>query len=171
MLKKILLIAGIILGTIIVILTVFYIILVIFYGQEKAEEFEVNKPPIDIKMLVAYQGSAYKNTLVENLLNQLKDESIYIKLIDVDGLENIRLSDWDCVVIINTCERGTMNDSVKSFLKRADSLDRIILHTTSGGGVWKTKDFNIDTITGASDLEDIDKVTDDILKRIITILK
>jgi hypothetical protein len=166
MLKKILKVLGIILLIPVVLFFVWYINLAVKYGQKPAEAFEINNQNIENKLLVAYQGSEYKNNLVDVIVKNLKDKSYYIKGIDVKQLKNIQVSDWKYIIIINSCERFQMNRAVVHFLKKLEDYNKIILHTTSGDSGWKTKKFDIDTISGASKNNNVQYITNEILKKI-----
>lgn len=135
-------------------------------SQKVIKTSEINNPENKTKLLIASQGSDYKIKLVNKITNELKEKDIYIKIIDITELSNINNEKWDSIIIINICEKWKMQKSVRIFLSDSKNIDNIILITTSGSGTWKTKKYNIDTITSASEMENIDNIKNLILSKL-----
>jgi len=117
------------------------------------------------------QGSDFKNTLVESLIQHLKGKPVYIKVIDVTVLSEVNEDEWDGVVFIHTTERWKLQPDVKAYLNRAKDLSKVVLLTTSGSGKWKTKDYDIDAITSASKKNELSSLTAKIIARLDLILE
>ena len=138
--------------------------------QGVIESSEIGNPELEHKVLIASQGSGFKNALVEGLSTNLEQRQIYIKVLDVTVLSEVSEEDWDAVVLIHSVEMSKLQPDVKAFLDRAHDLDKVILITTSGPGTWKTNDYDVDIITSASKKEELPGLTKEILKRLDVLL-
>ena len=95
-------IVGIILAGIAGIVLIGFVIYVILYYPRKAESFEFNAPPQTKNILIATQGSDFKDMLTSTLCDSLRGSSVFIKGIDVKKLSNVNEEDWDKILIINS---------------------------------------------------------------------
>lgn len=137
-------------------------------SMTKAASYEVNQiESNNKKILIATQGSKYKNKLTNALVTEMKNESDYIKVIDVSDLSEIKVDEWDVIVMLHTWEIWKPPFPVKKFIDRVateDSKDKLVVHTTSGDGNYKYPD--VDAISGASVLTDIDAIKKKLLHQI-----
>jgi len=139
--------------------------------QGVIEPFEINSPDAIHKVLIASQGSGFKNMLVSGLVDRIKDSPTYIKVVDVTSLSEVNEADWNAVVLIHTTQRGRMQPDARKYLGRAGELDMVILVTTSGSGKWKTEEFDIDTLTSASRKAKVGLLVNTITHRLEAILR
>src|SRR5690554_3363 len=119
------------------------------YSMEEAASFEVNSKENQTSLLIATQGSEFKNGLTNNIVNYYKEKTVFIKVIDISKLKNI-----DIKKFINN------NSQIKA---------KTIVYTTSGAGTKKMKD--VDALTGESKINDIDKASKQIIEKLTPILK
>ncbi len=161
----------IVLGSIIVLCVVVFGIYLLLNRQRVIMSSEMGSPEMKQKVLIASQGSDFKSALVEDLTTRLKAKSLYIKVIDVTSLKEIKEEDWNAVVLIHTTEQWKMPPDVKAYLDRAKDLSKVIILTTSGSGEWKAKDYNVDIITSASRKEELPGLIKEISSRLELILK
>lgn len=139
------------------------------YSMEVAQEFEVNSPELNLKLLVATQGSEYKNEVTKGVVNYYKKDSVYIKVIDVTSLASIDPSHYNAIVVIHTWENWQPPAEVELFIdKTKDIQNKIIVLTTSGEGSYKME--GVDAITGESKLENTNTYINQITKRLESIL-
>jgi hypothetical protein len=131
--------------------------------QGVIEPFEINSPDAIHKVLIASQGSGFKNMLVSGLVDRIKDSPTYIKVVDVTSLSEVNEADWNAVV--------RMQPDAREYLGRASELDKVILVTTSGSGKWKTEEFDIDTLTSASRKAKVGLLVNTITHRLEAILR
>ena len=161
------------LSIIIVILSFIFIIFIgllsykIIFSQKKIESFEINTPNFDKHILIASQGSKFKNQLVKIFSDELKMENFYIKVIDVSLLKNIKISNWQSIIIINAIESGKLEKNVDNFIQKNSLYNNIILVITSGSGKFMLKDYDIDAISTASRMKNIENIKNLIIDRII----
>jgi hypothetical protein len=50
--------------------------------------------------LIATQGSAFKDSIVGAVVAHLKSLAVYVKVVDVSALPQVREADWDAIVVI-----------------------------------------------------------------------
>ncbi|MEO9870604.1 hypothetical protein [Ekhidna sp.] len=124
------------------------------YAMEEVATYEINDPDLENKVLIATQGSKYKNVLVESVIDSLSQSQIYIKVIDVSAIENQNVDDWDAIILIHTWEYGKPPEAVESFMDGKQDLSKIFSVITSGSGEEKME--GVDAITGASKKEDME---------------
>ncbi|MBC8766747.1 hypothetical protein MWU78_14280 [Arenibacter sp. F26102] len=123
------------------------------YAMDIAEEYEVNSPMENSKLLIATQGSTFKNTITTAIVEYYKSESIYIKIIDVSALADVNPTNYNALLIIHTWEMWKPPASIKSFMDRTvDDRGKMVVLTTSGEGTYKME--GIDAITGESILDE-----------------
>ncbi len=145
----------IVLGSLVVLFLIAFGVYLFVNIQDVAEAFEVGSLDSGRKILVASQGSKYKNLMVDTLISRLKGEDVYISVIDISGLKEINQEDWDAEIIIHTTEGYRLPEVVKEYLRRVKSPDEVMLLITSGSGEWKPEDCKVDIITSASKVADI----------------
>lgn len=161
----------IVIGSIIVVLVVVFGIYLFIHKQRVIEPFEVGNAETEHKILIASQGSDFKNALVESLTTHLQKKRVYIKVIDVTSLQEVNEHEWDGLVLIHSSEQWKLQPDVKAYLDRATDLDKIVVVTTSGSGDWKTKDYDVDVLTSASKSEELPSLITNILSRLDATLK
>ncbi len=152
---KVLKIFLIIVGIIVVALIVLFGIYLILNRQSVVEPFAVGNPGLEKKVLIASQGSDFKNAVVESLTTHLENRQVYAKVIDVTSLGEVNEDEWDALVVIHTTEQWKLQPDVDEYLARAQNMDKVILVTTSGSGDWKTDKYDVETITSASRKEEM----------------
>ncbi len=140
----------IIIGIIIVLLIALFGIYLLSHRQGVIKTSEIVNPEARKTVLIASQGSKFKNELVDSIVTRLKNKPLAIKVVDVTTLQEEDETDFPAIVIIHTTEKGQLQPDVKKFLDRSKNLKNILLVTTSGQGDWQTKDYHVDVITSAS---------------------
>jgi len=147
---KLLKIAGISLVSLVGLLIVCFAIYVILYYPRKVESFEINSANPTKKILIATQGSEFKNTLTKMLCDSLKKSSVYIRGMDVGELAEVNDKDWDKILIINSFIIR-LNKNVDRIINRTYAPEKILVFVTSGGSDWQPpSQFKVDALTSAS---------------------
>ena len=140
------------------------------YSMDTAKSFEVNTSMLDRKLIIATQGSEFKNEITKNIVEFYKPDSIYIKVVDISSLLEIDPQNWNALVIMHTWENWKPPIDVKAFIDRTQAFqNKIVVLTTSGQGSFKMK--GIDAITGESKLEKTASYTHLIIERLDPLLK
>ncbi|SHJ43563.1 hypothetical protein SAMN04487911_12120 [Arenibacter nanhaiticus] len=139
------------------------------YAMSEASEYDENSISLDSKLLIATQGSEFKNRLTQEVVAYYKMKEVYIKVIDVSSLERINPINYDAILLLHTWEYWKPPTEVKLYIERQQELlDRMVILTTSGKGTSKMKE--VDAITGESILEDIPYYVNTITKKLDSLL-
>ena len=160
----------IVVGSIVGLLVIAVVGYKFLFSQGVVESFEVNDPALTPKVLIASQGSGFKNALVSGIIEDLKQKPIYIKVVDVSALPEVKEDEWNALVLINTCQSSRLQPDVEEYLSQTQKPDHLVLLTTSGSGNWKPEKSPVDSISSASKKKNVDSLVADILKRVETIL-
>ncbi len=166
---KVLKIILISIGSLIVLMVLIGVIFYFSLTPEKAKTFDVNNPDLNKKLLIATEGSDFKNTLVSNIIDRTKEKSVYIKVTDVNELPKMNKDNWNAIVIITAVQFGKMGNGVDEFLSHVENYDNIILFNTGNMGTFEPK-YNIDALSSASSNNDFDSLTDKILSKIDSLI-
>lgn len=140
------------------------------YAMDVVQDYEVNSPVGNSKLLIATQGSEFKNTITTAFVDYYKKESIYIKVIDISSLADVNPVNYDALLVIHTWENWNPPASIKAFMDRTvEHREKMVVLTTSGQGTYKME--GIDAITGESILDETPMYVDKILKGLNPLLK
>ena len=118
------------------------------------------------KVLIASQKTKFKRTLVSEIVNSLRDNNYYIRVIDVRGLRNESPLNYDTIVIINKCMAGRPDPRVEDFIQEVGQKDKIVLLTTGKLESWKPKSPDIDAMTSASTMSETNRIARIIVSKV-----
>lgn len=139
------------------------------YSMDVVEPYEVNSNNTEKKLLIATQGSDFKDSITNAVVNHYKSEAIFIKVIDIKDLEQIDPDDFNALLVLHTWENWKPPVEVKVFIERSkNEAKKMVVLTTSGDGDYKME--NVDAITGESIIKDIPHFTEQIFERLNPIL-
>ncbi len=147
----------------------FLVLYKIRYSMEVARSFEVNDPMLKQRILIATQGSEYKDAVVQGIVEKFKSRPVYIHVVDISALPTVEESPWNAIVIIHTWENWQPPNVVSDFVQQTKYPDRLILLTTSGDGGFTMDDT--DAITSASLLDDVPTHVEEITMRLDKLLE
>ena len=116
----------IVLGSLVILMVIIFGTYLLINRQGVAEPLEVGSPDMSKKILIASQGSEYKNLMVDTLTSRLKGEDVYISVIDISKLNEVKQEDWDAEIIIHTTESWKLPDPVKEYLDKIENPDEVI---------------------------------------------
>lgn len=139
------------------------------YSMEVAESFEVNTPGLDRRVLIATQGSEFKEAVVAAVVERLRQQPIYIKVIDVSLLGGVDESKWSAVVVLHTWENWKPQLDAKRFMRQVERPERVVVLSTSGAGDEKMA--GVDAITASSSMDKVPQYADAISARIARLLR
>lgn len=122
------------------------------------------------KVLVATQNSKFKRALVSEIHDELNQNSIYLKIIDVRGLKSQSTAEFSAIVIINRCMAGRPDPRVESFIDREPQKNKIIVLTTGIRDSWKPDAPGVDAITSASVLDKSDQIARYIANKVLALV-
>lgn len=139
------------------------------YSMELAEEYELNSHLENSKLLIATQGSEFKNTITTAIVDYYGKEPLYIEVMDIGSLKHVNPSNYDALLIVHTWEMWKPPSSIQSFMDRTvkDRAKMVVL-TTSGEGTYKMD--GIDAFTGESEMDESSLQVGRIIKRLNNLL-
>jgi menaquinone-dependent protoporphyrinogen IX oxidase len=132
------------------------------------EGFTVNDPSSEQHLLIATQGSAFKDAVVAGVVERLSERPIFIQVVDVTALPDADESDWDAIIVLHTIEYGKAPAPAQTFVDRVGQSGKVVVLSTSGAGDFKIE--GIDAISSASRMTDVPGRVDKILSRIESLL-
>ena len=138
------------------------------YSMKAAKPFEVNSPSSKDHILIATQGSKFKDSVVYEVIDELKTKSIYIRVIDVSDLTTVKEGDWTAIIILHTWENWKPQKDAKLFIQQIKDKQKLIVLATSGQGNYTIED--IDGITSASKLTDVSDKAKELTERVTKLL-
>lgn len=139
------------------------------YSMDKVAESTINTPELERSLLIATQGSEFKNAITNNIVNEFKKDSIFIRIIDISALTQVEARDYSAILLIHTWENWKPPMGIKEFIERTtDQKDKVVVMTTSGEGSSKIK--NVDAITGESKIENVIPFTERAIERLKPLL-
>jgi hypothetical protein len=141
------------------------------YSMSVVASYEVNDPSMRHRILIATQGSDFKDSIVYELVREFRSRQFYIKVIDVSELAQIKEEAWSAIIILHTWEYSKPPKAVQLFVQRTQpsgTSGKLIILTTSGGGHYKMP--GIDAITAPSQTDEASKHATEIIRRVNDIL-
>lgn len=138
------------------------------YSMAKARSYEVTGVASGPHVLIATQGSAFKDAVVAGLVERLKARSARVQVIDVGMLAGIQEEQWDAMVILHTWEMGKPPAAVRTFTERMRDRDKLAVLTTSGAGDFRLQ--GVDAVSAASSQADVPERVRELAERVDRIL-
>ena len=123
------------------------------YSMDYVTTYEVNSSSLEKRILIATQGSEYKNELVKSIIDSLQSAGVYIRVIDISRLEENYEDRWNAIVLLHTWEYSQPPESIDAFFANNPDQNKMIIVTTSGSG--EEKMMGVDALTGASVKDEI----------------
>lgn len=121
-------------------------------------------------VLIATQGSQFKDTLVGEIVQHLAARSVYVQVMDISGWSSVREDEWSAIVVLHTWEFGKPPPAASAFLDRIRDKRKVIVVTTSGSGHEKLPN-GVDAISAASVVSDIPVLLAEVAKRLDALLQ
>lgn len=138
------------------------------YSMDKVAPFEINNDELNNRVLIASQGSDYKNTVVADVISSFHYDSIYIKVIDVHELGKEKADAWDAILILHTWEIGVPPNTVTEFMEEIADRRKLIVVSTSGSGEEYIE--GVDGISSASLMWEVPNHVQFIVDRIYNLI-
>ncbi len=154
-------------------LVVFFVFLFWYkqrYSMHTVDPFEINSSRLEQRLLIATQGSEFKNAITKSVTDYFATDSVYIKVIDVSLLEKIDPSDFNAILVMHTWENWKAPDAVITFVNdMGKQRHKLVVLTTSGQGSYKID--GVDAFTGESEMKNIPVFSDSVITRLGVLLK
>ncbi len=157
-----------------ILLTTFFIITILMliatwykleFSMDLSEEYQLNSHDQTRSLIIATQGSDFKNSISTAVVDQYKQDSIFIKVMDISSLSEVEPQKPTAILVIHTWENWKPPIDIKEFIERSSNyMDKIVVLTTSGEGSYKME--NIDAITGESEMANVDFYIKQIIEKL-----
>ena len=141
------------------------------YSMDFVSERTINTPSLERKLVIATQGSTFKDSITNGIVERYAADSIFIQILDISLLQQIEIEEYQAMVLIHTWENWKPPVAVDSFINQLlpHEKARLVVLTTSGQGDFKME--NVDAITGESIMEEIPKQLDAIIAKLDPLLE
>jgi len=132
----------------------------------------VEKKTVEKNVLIAVDSSNFKNTVISKIIKNLEKEAV-VKTVPLTKLLKEDPSNYQAIVLTNTCWAGNVNGTVKVFLKKLSDQDKkkVIVFTSAGGEDWSPSGLGCDCVTSASTMSKTDSIAETISLKVRKILK
>lgn len=122
------------------------------YSMGVATAYEVNSPAAEKHLLIVTQQSTYKDGLTRGIVEKLRDQSVYIKVIDLTTAATFRPDkETDACILIHTWEMWRAPGMVHAFRDSIGEELPLLVITTSGSGE-EMLDGVVDGMSSASEI-------------------
>jgi hypothetical protein len=138
------------------------------FSMKATKHFEINRPTAKNRILIAMQGSEFKDSLVNDVITELKSKSVYISVIDVSDLSEVKEESWSAIIVIHTWENWKPQEDARLFIEKVKDKDKLIVLSTSGQGSYKIE--GVDGITSASKLNEVSNKSKEITERLTKLI-
>jgi hypothetical protein len=124
------------------------------------------------KVLIATQKSEFKEAVVSKVIEDLEKNDLYIEISDLSELAKKSAKEYEAIVIINSYKYFNFNKHVRNFLENTDKLEqkKVVLLSTAGTPKWADKGEELDAMSTASKIDEVDNVSMNIVQRVNSIL-
>jgi hypothetical protein len=120
-------------------------------------------------VLVATQGSPYKEAVTRGLVARLEPRPAHLQVVDVSELPPVRERDWDALVVMFSWERWRPEPHARAFIEKCSNPGKLVVLTTSGSGDRRMA--GVDAVTSASELVRVDADAAELARRVEAILQ
>lgn len=138
-----------------------------FWPQKDRTPQEIGAVGSAQRVLIASRTSAFKDSVVNAVIDSLRSDSVYIRVIGIKEVVNEDPEKWTAMLIVNTCMAWQGDNKVQNFLKRHPSYPSFIMLTTSGDSVacgsskWIPQ--NVDAVSSASSISHKSAVVENLI--------
>lgn len=134
-------------------------------SMDVTESAEVNKSATGNHVLLATQGSKFKDSVMDQVKKDMEGKNVHISIIDTTKLDKVKADDYDKIVLFTTVQSDDIPENVTTFMN--DNKDKSIhIAVTADSGRWDDKPKDVDAISEASKAENKQDFVDDLTKAI-----
>jgi len=128
--------------------------------QIPEQRFVIENAKYDL--LITGVTSEFKADIISRIVDRYKDQG-NVDLVYLDKLDQLQCDDYDAILIIDSVQAWSLwNFSLKSFLEKTENCNNVVLLYTAGDPDWEYQYHELDAITSASQVEDQDRVFDEL---------
>lgn len=138
------------------------------YSMKKVDIVEMNVGGQAAEVLIATQGSAYKDAVVAQVANGLVERDAHVRIVDVSALKGVDPTAWDAVLVLHTWEYWKPQPDAAAFREQHTGVKNVIYLSTSGSGEERLDP--VDGISSASITDDVARDAQQVLERLFPLL-
>ncbi|MBC2716911.1 MAG: hypothetical protein HF978_16530 [Desulfobacteraceae bacterium] len=117
-------------------------------------------------LLIGGLTSEFKEGIVSRLVERYKDQG-NVDLVNFDKLNQVQCSDYDVILVMDSVQAWSLfNFSLKSFLKKTENCNNVVLLFTANDPEWEYQYNDLDAITSASMVDNEDRVFNELAAKI-----
>lgn len=161
-------------STIFYALCLLYLFITSVYSQDsvKIENDFSEGTAHKVRILIAIHESEFKNAVAKKVTFLLEELTIHVELIGIKYLKKKESENYDAIVIINEVRAWHLNFHTRKFFNKLDEQERKkVIMISSAITDWETKEKDIDAMTVASEMNNVNTLAKKIFKKIIILLK
>lgn len=163
--KKILKISLIVLGSAAVIFAGVMLTYRYVKSMDVIESEEVNKSATGGHVLLATQGSDFKNSVMDQVKQDMKNKNVHISVVDTTKLDKVNADAYDKIVLFTTVQSDDIPKNVTEFMN--DNKDKSMhIAVTADSNRWDDKPKDVDAISEASKNENKQTFVDNLTEAI-----
>ncbi|MBC1797309.1 hypothetical protein HCA55_11280 [Listeria booriae] len=129
---------------------------------------ELNQSATGSRVLLATQGSNFKNSVMEQVKQDMKNANVHISIVDTTKLDKVKASYYDKIVLFTTVQSDDIPKNVTKFMDDNDDKS-IHIAVTADSNRWDDKPKDVDAISEASKSENKQAFVDDLTKAITSL--
>lgn len=138
--------------------------------SRKLVETQIETQGLSGRILIAGDSSEFKDAVRNRVIKEFQAD-YGIDVINIDRLSKTNSAGYSVVLIMDTCMAWSgFNPSLKSFIDKAENMDKTVLFMTAGDPDWNYSYLGVDAITAASEIENENTAFGRIKSEINTIL-
>ncbi len=106
------------------------------------------------RVLIGGLTSPFKEAIAKSITDSLVNDSVYVKTVGLKDLRKAQPTEWNAVLILNTCMAWEINFKVKRYVKKFPGYGSFVVVTTAGNPPCSTPKKlpkNIDALSMASE--------------------
>lgn len=152
-------------------------LLLIEYGVFSQDSLDVDNKEQEVtektgKVLVAKRESEFKDAVAEKIKLLTEQKNINTEIVDIKILKKKNTEHYDAVVIFNEFRAWHLNIHTRRFFRKIKPSERkkVIMISTAIMTDLKTNEENLDAVTIASQMNNVDSLAENIMKKILSLL-
>ena len=117
-------------------------------------------------ILIAVYHTRFKDSVVSVISETLKRDGYSLTIIDIKNLNSDTIDDFHLTIMITWRRVFRLSSRARKVLKKLKEKDKVIMLVTAKKEEWEYGDREIDAITCASKVENVDEIADVVVKKV-----
>ena len=134
------------------------------YSMEISPSYSINTPESGAELMIITQKSDFKDAVVSEVVSHFQDLDVFIRVTDVTRIPELKLTEWNTVVVFHTWEFGKPPKEVRLLLDAGFDDSHMLFFTTSGDGDVQID--GVDGISGASIMSEVPAKAKEVIQKI-----